>query len=452
MRSSEKTFYNMKRLHVVFALSAVALLAVTVWMLAADHRREWKEHQRTFRDRIEPWITEVQIRKQREQQSDAREKELEATLDKARHAVPGKELIDEFRTEVEKDAARRNAELADFADLRAAYGRLAGEPGIAARDAFLTELRRFIAAAVLRQAGAERRLRFRRAEFDQARTYYEAAVGESPPVEKLDKLQQKVDEVAGDVDRLAVELEDATSHRLTLEQILAKVTREEDAARMELADCRAEIERLGRTLAEQRPSLGKRVLRGPLVDALGRPLAVEQIWLPELTIDYNFRQVARFDRCTTCHQGIDRTQPGDPARPAFGREQVLTVELATPAKAPEPKESDNGQKTPPTLESVYGLVLAGRGILEEDAVTVEQVRRETPATDARLQTGDLIAKINDEPIPAEWTYDKKDIRITGVKITAEGITVEITPVNRGKGGGGPAVSTDFPPGFIPESR
>ena len=65
---------------------------------------------------------------------------------------------------------------------------------------------------------------------------------------------------------------------------------------------------------------------------------------------------------------------------------------------------------------------------------------------------ELILGINDEPIPAEWTYDKKDIRITGVKITAEGITVEITPVNRGKGGGGPAVSTDFPPGFIPESR
>jgi cytochrome c2 len=37
-----------------------------------------------------------------------------------------------------------------------------------------------------------------------------------------------------------------------------------------------------------------------------QPPAIEQIWLPELTIDYHFRRVARSDRCTTCHQGIDK--------------------------------------------------------------------------------------------------------------------------------------------------
>ncbi len=37
-----------------------------------------------------------------------------------------------------------------------------------------------------------------------------------------------------------------------------------------------------------------------------RSPAVAQIWLPELTINYNFRQVARSDRCITCHQGIDK--------------------------------------------------------------------------------------------------------------------------------------------------
>ena len=37
-----------------------------------------------------------------------------------------------------------------------------------------------------------------------------------------------------------------------------------------------------------------------------RSPAIEQIWLPELTINYHFRQVARSDRCTTCHQGIDK--------------------------------------------------------------------------------------------------------------------------------------------------
>ena len=62
----------------------------------------------------------------------------------------------------------------------------------------------------------------------------------------------------------------------------------------------------------RQPGFGKRLLRLPLIDAFGRPLAVDQIWLPELTLDYHFQQVARFDRCVTCHQGIDRSVPGLP--------------------------------------------------------------------------------------------------------------------------------------------
>ena len=36
------------------------------------------------------------------------------------------------------------------------------------------------------------------------------------------------------------------------------------------------------------------------------PTKIQQISLPELTINYNFKDVPRYDRCTTCHQGIDR--------------------------------------------------------------------------------------------------------------------------------------------------
>ncbi len=36
------------------------------------------------------------------------------------------------------------------------------------------------------------------------------------------------------------------------------------------------------------------------------PVKIQQITLPELKINYNFKDVPRFDRCTTCHLGIDR--------------------------------------------------------------------------------------------------------------------------------------------------
>jgi len=47
------TFYNIRRLHLVFAIAAFAMLAVTLWMLAVDHRRTWKEHQRSFSGQVE---------------------------------------------------------------------------------------------------------------------------------------------------------------------------------------------------------------------------------------------------------------------------------------------------------------------------------------------------------------------------------------------------------------
>jgi len=48
MSASEKTYYNMKRLHRIFAVTSVALLAITLWMILADHHRPWRQHQRDF--------------------------------------------------------------------------------------------------------------------------------------------------------------------------------------------------------------------------------------------------------------------------------------------------------------------------------------------------------------------------------------------------------------------
>ena len=51
--SDEQTFYNTKRLHAVFALSAAAFLAATVCGVLVDARRPWKQYQRTFHERID---------------------------------------------------------------------------------------------------------------------------------------------------------------------------------------------------------------------------------------------------------------------------------------------------------------------------------------------------------------------------------------------------------------
>jgi len=285
-------------------------------------------------------------------------------------------------------------------------------PGNAARDALIGELLERIAAASLRRENAERRLRFRRAEFDEARTAYEAVVGQGASRAKLEELQNDVDSARMNVDELSDERDRAAGHHRRLSEILGRITAEEDAAQEVLADHRRAIDQFSRALETQQPNAGKRILRAPIVDSLGRPLAIDQIWLPELTIDYNFREVARFDRCVTCHQGIAKSVPGSPGKPALQAERELTVELATPSEQPKQEGPDQLAREPLKIEPAYGFALAEHGMLDPAAPTVVRVLRRTPAAVAGLTAGDVIVKINGNEINSRadvYTYLLHDV-------------------------------------------
>ncbi len=420
MRASETTYYDIRRLHVVFALSALALLAVTVWMVAADHWRSWKVYQRTFRDRVEPWLTEAWLRERKTEEFAFREQEIEGALAEARQAVPERESIERFCAAVEQIASRREGPPPDLTPIQNARESLADEPSAEARQKLLDRLGEHVAAAADRRDGLDRRLRFRRAEFDEARSAFEAAAGEGLSEERLRRLQARVTQAKRDVDVLARRAERAAADHQTLRGLLAEITKAEDEARRALAEHRAAVARLRRTLAEQRPSAAKRVLDMPIVDALGRPLAIEQIWLPELTLDYNFRRVARFDRCPTCHQGIDKTLPGSPFQPACLNEERLALELAIPGfqGAEEADAPDRGART---LQSLYGLTLAPRGVLDDHQPTVGRVLPRTAAADAGLLPGDAVLAVDGRK-PADRSAAERALLEAGAgpAVSAEG--------------------------------
>ena len=50
MPASEETYRRQSTLHLVFAISSIAMLLSTVWMVMADHMRPWKEVQRGFQE------------------------------------------------------------------------------------------------------------------------------------------------------------------------------------------------------------------------------------------------------------------------------------------------------------------------------------------------------------------------------------------------------------------
>ncbi len=48
MPATEETYRRQPTLHLVFAISSIAMLLSTVWMVMADHLRPWKQVQREF--------------------------------------------------------------------------------------------------------------------------------------------------------------------------------------------------------------------------------------------------------------------------------------------------------------------------------------------------------------------------------------------------------------------
>jgi cytochrome c2 len=414
MPSHDDTYVPIQRLHRLFAVSALLLLAVTVGMIVADHHRPWKNYQRQFHDTIEPWTTQAQLRTQQNDAFRKRDEVLAQAVAQSERAVPERALLLRFIEAVNRDASQRGDRGPDLSPLWAAYEALAAHPSVAARTALLARLDVFVAAARLRQQNVERQLRFRRAEFDEQRSHYEVAVGQHGSRGDLDRRQHTLDRLKSEMAELAAQADAAAAHNQALADAVLQMRRGEQSARQSLAEHRMSAQRLERMLAQQRPNWGKWLLRLPLVDAFGQPLAVQQNWLPELTINYNFRQVARFDRCTTCHQGIARAVPGTPAAGLWPHETRITVQRMEQggrgkAEGGRVEERTASLSPPPSAfplpPSLYGLELAEHGMLNPQEATIGRVLPRSAAADAGLVAGDVIEKINGRTIPDRRTAE-----------------------------------------------
>ena len=160
---------------------------------------------------------------------------------------------------------------------------------------------------------------------------------------------------------------------------------------------------------ERENSFMKEVTELPILDAFGRPIKIEQVWLPKLTINYNFGEVgdiARFDRCVTCHQSIAESAPGSAIEPRYKAEHSVQVTIATPAEKPAALTDVPEDETPDqrasryakVLEENYGLQLAQRGLFGPDEAMISVVRADSPAAKARLEMGDVIEYVADAQI------------------------------------------------------
>jgi hypothetical protein len=391
MPATEQTWRNLKILHVVFAVAALLLLLATVLMLTADHNRPWKQYARGFRN-LETWSAAARVQEQESKSYEDQAAELEAALAESRRADLDPQATAAFLESVRAVAA--DAQAADLAavDLDQLRSQTDPDERLVRRGDLLARLGDIVKRCKFREDQLAGALKLRKAELDKNRADYELAVTDGLPADRQAELLALADAKRAEVTAAMLEFQAANTHRKSLESQLAAITAGEDVAAKALADHRAKLGQLQKTLDQRRPNAGKAVLELPVLDAFNGPLRVDQIWLPDLTLNNNFRNVARFDRCTTCHRGMDKTVPGAPTEPAYCEAHTVALTLPTPAERPASTAvAGDGNDQ---LESLYGLRLGAVGLFSADDPTVSVVRPESPAAQAGVQVGDVIEDID----------------------------------------------------------
>jgi mono/diheme cytochrome c family protein len=290
MAATDQPYRSRKTLDVVFAASCVLMLLCILWMFADDHNRQWKVEQRTFRD-VEEALAQRQMLamldrlpdQEQMDQLNANVNELRAALRDAKKAVADKRN-DSIRIRDLADSAYRQVK-ADR-DSRASYKEIA----VNERDAAKNDDARTAHEKEVQRLDAE--LKDLNAKLDKSRA-------------ALDEAERKLKELANEP------VQDGKS----VDQLEKQLSEAEDRLKRMVG----ELDRFGKTAAQKGWTFGDTFRKLPIIDAFASPTRINQIVLAELPIEYgSFKDVTRYDRCTTCHLGADRS-------PGYDREAIQAL-------------------------------------------------------------------------------------------------------------------------------
>jgi cytochrome c2 len=446
MPATEQTWRQMKTMHIVFAISALIMGVATIWMMAADHMREWKGVQLQDR-RKDAWMLasrrdqlaetyrrqmaeyDADIRrfdseavdqeiindfKQRVADEDARIQRAASGADDDATAVEPAPInkaqfakLDQRQEQVDAlagdAAAAREATTAEGADESAtAAVAPAEDAAIKARKALLAEMDVYVREARRRETALVSQKKNVNGIRTAAVSELGIKIGEGADEKTLRAVQGRIDNLDEDLGALTEQIAAAKDYRMDLEELVARVDADKAEKVKNVAVMRAKLAQLDEQVYKNTSNVGEWITRWPVLNALySGNIRVEQNWLPDMTINYNFAQAARFDRCTTCHRAISTTAPDtatDPLYPTIPKEeQDLTFQMATPEQAPaEELPSDDEARAQLVLDA-FGLAVSETGILRDADVTVHYVLPDSLASRAGLQAGDKLASLGGQP-------------------------------------------------------
>jgi mono/diheme cytochrome c family protein len=317
MAATDQHYRSQKTLDLVFGLSCGALLLTTVWMLVADYNREFKAVQRQFRD-VEATLAEREA-VDKLPDTDAIEDARKALLRARRQLEVGgaRAALDREARETGDATRSFDATFALWRDPSASTAdRLAAQKRLdAAHASFLANERSLKA---LREK-ADDEYRGIKADYDAQMSYWNIATddaGKEPEgsarrtsfLKQAESIRKTLDSLEAGLEKARRKLDDLDARiKAEVKDVLAPSERAFAERDEEMKRLTGTFDRFAKLAVQKGWQVGDTIRALPILDGFASPQKIHQIWLPELTIDYGgFKDVPRYDRCTTCHLGIER--------------------------------------------------------------------------------------------------------------------------------------------------
>jgi len=248
-------------MNMVFALSSLGLLAVTLWMAFADYAQPWKRIQSEFRSlERQKLVKEEEAEKQRLNQNDLVQLKQQV-------AQAQKDLDQHHR-----DIARLESEVTDWKS---------------------------------KVYSTDSAWKGRKATADAAKFQYDNALqaGDKDVIAKrsaeLERARRDLADALHAREKAETGRDDAQARLAAKEAVLSD-------AEKKLKALQSGVDGIETRIAHLNKGVDYFVLNAPMMDFIQPSLKIEQVILPGLYQNINFTNIDRVDRCMTCHVAANR--------------------------------------------------------------------------------------------------------------------------------------------------
>lgn len=333
MPANEEYLRSPKLMHRVFCGSALLLLLITICMMWADYNDEWRTYQRKAFHYQAERLKAREATLTADKQHEAKVKELEQKkADAVKHTAEQLAALSELHSKFEEIDKDKDGKISyedipeeieaksgkqKFRELlkgdfdRVASLNLGSKEKLELTLAdFPTESARKKAVQVARDKESNhlRELKLERAKRDVARADYNLGVRDGLDLKGLEK---RFADAEARVQKMEVEFAELKLQTIEAKMSLAVITGALDQVTKELMAEQTAIGLIHAAAAKIEPDTAlsafkRSMMLVPIIEGFNSPERPIQDWMPGLQFSLGgMTNVARFDRCRTCHMSID---------------------------------------------------------------------------------------------------------------------------------------------------